>query len=263
MITRHNRLGMSVLGAEGKATTVWIAVRSGPRGGSATAQGLARELGRAFSSHWASVRLESLRTEGREAEFRVRPCPHCGASLDLTGFPETPQVYCRYCDSISTSGPSAPTGEEKFHRCDGCGYYSVPKVFSSTVVVFALAVVVWWSNRRYYCRSCMKREAWKTFFKNLPTLVGAPFALVQLARSYLGGAARTWPLAGLDAANRAGASGKLERAERTYQEILTRVPHAAGVHYNRAKAHAQVRDWAGCVAALDRVWADCPATRRR
>jgi hypothetical protein len=259
-LVRLNRLVLAVQPAPG-ARPVYstLSIVSGPRKGETIALGLKRGIDRAVSEGRATARLNALRNEGRGTAFRVETCRHCGATIDLSGFDRSPQAYCPYCNALVSADPTTPCAgdEADFHLCDKCGYYSRPAVFNSTVVVFLLVVVSVWSRRRFMCHTCMRKEAWVTFLKNVPTLIGTPFALWHLIGAYLGGSARSAAFQELDAANRLARDGRTEQAEALYQAILMRTPHAAGVHYNRALARADHQDWPACLDALNTAWADC------
>jgi hypothetical protein len=92
----------------------------------------------------------------------------------------------------------------------------------------------------------MRGEAWKMLAANALFVLGAPFALWQLLRSYFMGSHRSnYP--NLDSANCAAQAGNVEKAETLYQFMLERAPLVAGIHLNSAKAHAHVADWRGCL----------------
>ncbi len=77
-----------------------------------------------------------------------------------------------------------------------------------------------------------------------------------MARAYFAGSLHS-QFPELDAANHAARSGKLDKAARRYQAILERVPYAAGIHYNRARAHAEGEDWDACLSAAREALRDC------
>jgi hypothetical protein len=256
-LVRRNRLLLTVFTGPNQTSAFVMALHSGPKGGKVFAEGLKQEIDRAFTAQQAAFRLEALRKEGRAGAFRVQQCPSCDATIDLSGFALSPQVYCRSCDTVSSPPGEAPADEANYHRCEKCGYYSRPAVFATTVVVFLIAAASWWSRQLFICHGCMRREGWVVLGKNLPTLVGAPFALPNLLRAYFGGSARSKTFAGLDTANQHARAGRVDRAEPLYQAILTRTRHAAGVHHDRALARARAGDWTGCLDAIHAAWADC------
>lgn len=256
-VTRGNRVVLSAVDNQGSSIPVMFAVRSGQKGGRVLAEGIKKEVNRTFSTFWASSRREELRKEGKEALFRSRPCNHCAATIDLTGFPKTPQAYCRYCDSVNSPAGEGPADEGRFRRCDGCGYVATPRLFDTHLLVFLMAFFYYQSRKHFICHACMRREGWLNLLKNTPTLVGVPFAVVPLVKAYLGGSARSVAFSGLDSANKLARKGRLDPAEALYGEILARQRHAAAVHFNRAMARADASDWNGCLDALNDCWADC------
>ena len=133
--------------------------------------------------------------------------------------PETPQVYCHFCDSLTTSGPGGMPAEHEFGLCEECGMFSKPKRF--TIFYFYFLVFVWGYSSRvtHRCPACMRGEAWKMLLGNLPFLLGVPVAIVQLFRCY-GGKITGSVLADLDTANLKARKGDMLAALQGYQKVL-------------------------------------------
>jgi hypothetical protein len=254
-----NRLVVVASLDPGGQNLVWRIALGAGRKGEKLARKLKREIDQRVSLVRLTARREALEKVGRGAEFRTETCRHCGASIDLTGFAPAPQMYCSYCASVVSADPDAPgaTDEADFRLCDKCGYYSRPAVFNSVVIVYVIAMVSWWSRRQAMCHTCMRKEAFITFLKNVPTLVGSPFAFARMIGAYAGGSSRSATFRELDAANKLARAGRIEAAETLYQTVLLRARHAAGVHYDRALGYSQVNDWNRCLDAINAAWADC------
>lgn len=186
------------------------------------------------SRFWAKHHRETLRKKGIEHSYRDENCPVCDATLILTDMPRSPQVYCHFCDSLSTIDKAVDQpvkNEHLFKICEECGMYSQPRKFTIFYFYFLLVVYGWWSKASWRCPACMRKEAWKMFFGNLPFVIGVPVALTQLTRCYstdaVGG-----PFKGLDTGNIKAKKGDLSGALTLYRGILERIPHSAGVKYN-------------------------------
>lgn len=215
-------------------------------------------IGRSRAKLWAQRHREKLIDEGRGQEYREVICPHCEATLDLTGFPKSPQVSCEYCFSVCTlDADKTLTKQESTYRlCDECGMYSKPRRF--TIFYFYFLVIVWgfWSSQTWRCPGCMRPTAWKMLFGNLLFLIGVPVAIAQLIRSY-GGTELTSLHPQLDSANVKARAGKFKQAIDLYSGILTKRPYSAGVKYNIALALLQQENIEGASKSLEYAIDDC------
>ena len=139
------------------------------------------------SKDWARHHREGLVSHGRGQEYRDATCPHCRATLVLSRMPETPQLFCQFCQRLTTVSPESerPKGEEHLRLCDECGMYSRPQRFTIGYVVFLLVFVYSNFRQTWRCSACMRGDAWRMLFGNLPTLLGTPLALKELYRSYV------------------------------------------------------------------------------
>jgi len=199
---------------------------------------LKTELGRLRSAAWAKVHRESLEEKGLGHTFHHATCPNCAAVVNLTDMETTPQISCRFCDTLSTitpppndEGDVQPSCDHDYRLCDECGMYSKPRQFTIFYFYFLLVVYGFQSSKTWRCPGCMRGEAWKMLFGNMIFILGIPVALVQLFRSY-GGTDVGGPFPGLDRANLRARKGDLEGAVTAYREILNRRPTTAGVKYN-------------------------------
>lgn len=225
---RGKRMIFSCLGESNEPVYVVVAITKG------SPKALKQQIGVARSAAWANFRKEELQKEGRGHEFRAVECPHCTATIDLTGFPQTPQISCEFCHALGTIPQQMAEpirGEKDYRLCDECGMYSKPLKFTIFYFYFLLVVYGYWQKETWRCPGCMRGEAWKMLFGNLIFIVGVPVALVQLFRSY-GGSSLGSLYPGLDSANLKARSGKLNQAIESYQKIVSNHPVSAGVKYN-------------------------------
>lgn len=193
---------------------------------------LKKQLDIARSKIWAQARRDHLEATGRAFEYREATCPHCTATLDLSGMATTPQVYCHFCDSLSTVDQNPPAGEAKLGICDECGMYSQPLRY--TVFYFVFLIFVFWTKqfKARKCRACMRADAWKMLFGNLIFILGVPNAIYQLIRSHSGGSIVEGVYAGLNSANIAARKANWPAATDGYRRVLDSVGVSAGVKYN-------------------------------
>lgn len=253
-LRRFDKILMTVATGEDQTGTIVLAV-SGAAG-----KKLHTMINKAASRGRAEARQKELIESGKGDRFRSEVCPFCEATVDLSGFEATPQLYCDYCDSLATLDGSGPKDAASYQLCDNCGYYSQPKVFTLFYFYFLLVVYGWRSQQVHYCNACMRSEAWKMLFANLIFILGVPVAIVQLCRAYFGGSALSSAFKGLDKANALASAGKPAKAEKAgviYQQIAERVGPAAGVHYSHGLALARADRLRDAIGPLELALADC------
>lgn len=255
---RSNRLILATIGDDSEPICIVFTVTRG------SAAKLKQAVGLARSAVWAQMHREELEKEGRGGEYREERCPHCGAILDLTGYPRTDQVSCDFCHSIGTLPGTADASEaggalsaEKDYRCcDECGMYSKPRKFTIFYFYFLIAVYGWSQRETWRCPACMRPEAWKMFFGNLIFILGVPVALVQLFRAY-GGADVGALFPGLDKANLKARKGNLQAAIADYQKLLQKRPLSGGVKYNIGLAFLHDNDIDSAARSFEFALGDC------
>jgi tetratricopeptide (TPR) repeat protein len=252
---RGSRMAISVLREDQQTIYLLVNINNG------NADELKQQIGVARSATWAASHQQELSTEGRSGEFRSETCPHCTATIDLTGFPKTPQIDCEFCHVIGTlpgSGlqSTASPLEKNYRLCDECGMYSYPRKFTVFYFYFLLVIYGVWHKETWRCPGCMRGDAWKMLFGNLPFLLGVPVAIVQLFRAY-GGTDSGNLYRGLDSANVLARRGKTKDAIEAYQKILANHPIAAGVKYNIGCAFLHDNDAEAAATMFEFALEDC------
>jgi hypothetical protein len=246
VVHRYNRLAVVYASDNGPATLTIV-----PGGG--LDRTLKQSIDRLCSYRWAENRQQQLIQEGHGAAFRTAKCRLCTAVVDLTGFRETAQFYCPFCEKILSSDYQMELNMDHYRRCDRCGYYSFPTRFTAVYII--LNVVSW--REHHSCHVCMRRECWKMLLGNLlPPFVGTVFAIGHTIRAY---AAGDWDarFPELVRANAFAHKGRVEQAEALYQAMLERLPAQAGLRYNLALAFARAGQWAPCLQAAQAALEDC------
>jgi hypothetical protein len=201
-------------------------------------------INRRVSDRRADAHREQLTRAGRARDFREGMCPGCACTIDLTGHPPSPELYCQYCDTIWTEpadDPQRRKDETMFRCCDQCGLYSKPTTFTTFYFLFLVVVYTFSYKQKVMCNTCMRKEAWKMMGGNLLGLLGLPVAFVQLVRAYAGGSALNKTFAGLDKANALVKAGKTDAAAAVYDQITARLEHCCGVRYNYGLSLLQAR----------------------
>ncbi len=224
--TRDSRMIFSIPTEENGQTVLVLAVSG------ITAKELKAKVDVARSAAWAREERKEFEGRGEVHLYREATCQHCDAVLTMSRMEVTPQIYCSYCDTLTTTIPNqdTPPNEKTFKICDECGMFSQPKKFTIFYFYFLLIVYGFRQSTTWRCPACMRGEAWKMFFGNLIFVLGVPISIIQLIRSY--GGTVSGKFAGLDSANIKARAGKTSKALEQYQTIAERVPCSAGLKYN-------------------------------
>ncbi len=201
---------------------------------------------------------EAWKAGGEHAPFRKEQCPVCQAMLDLSRFQATPQIFCDYCETLSTvpRQPETPSNEHEYRLCDYCGMYSRPVRFTEFYFYFVFVAFGIWTNQSQRCPGCMRWAAWKMLWINFLFVLGIIPSIWQWIRACLSDRI-AGPFLGLHAANLNAVRGRYAQAIHTYQSILEVVPFAAGVHYNLGLAMIKHREWERAKLAFEMSLEDC------
>lgn len=190
---------------------------------------------RASQTEFQAAREKTRLIEAGQAElYNDMVCPFCQATIMLVDIPDTPQVYCKYCETLfSRDRRDIGDVERHFRICKGCGMYSRPRHFSVFYFYFLIFTFGFHHDSTFQCSACMRRSAWKMVIGNLFGLLALPFALMQLRRAYAT-ENLTGIFQGLDDANGLAARKKIDLALDKYDQVMDRVPVNAGVKFNIA-----------------------------
>lgn len=249
---REDRMIIGVVTEDEQVASILFAVTG------IDAETLKTEIDVVRSAVWAEIHQQDLEDRGLGYTCRIAECRHCGATLVLSKMPTTTQLYCNFCDSLTTLDDTLPTlpREHKFKICDECGMFSKPQKFTIFYFYFLLVVYGFRSRTTWRCPACMRGDAWKMFFGNLPFVVGLPVAIMQLVRSY-GSSLGRGNSGGLDTANLLARKGDAMGAFQRYRAILEHVPHSAGIKYNLALALLTQEDIPRAADTLEAALQDC------
>ncbi len=188
---------------------------------------------RSILNHAASLNWERYRRSECGDAARFVDCPACEARIDLTGLPDTPQVWCSYCERADERDSVPDLQEASLLECDGCGRLGQPVSYLSFVIWFVIVAYGWSSKRYWQCRACMRREALAMLGKNLVFVIGVPFALPLIVRSHFKGKWIEGRFAGLIDATAAAIAGKTDDAIARLTAIEERLGGDAQIAYAR------------------------------
>lgn len=216
----------------------------------------ARMINRIASDTSTLARQAALEAQGRGSELRVRRCTACDGMIDLTNFPESLEVYCPFCDTVSNATVPAME-QEKIRVCDSCGYFSMPRTITCFYFYFLLVVYGFHSQQKHMCSPCMRREGWKMLAGNSLFVLGVPVALTQLGRAYFGGTALGGTYRGLEGANVIARASQPEKAAERYAEIAARLGGSAVASFNAGVAFAAAQRVAEAQQAFEASLRTC------
>ena len=225
---------------------------------SGNTQLLKTEVDRIRSADQVAKLEAAWRANGQMGPFRKEMCPNCAATLDLSHFDATPQIFCDYCDTIYTvpKQPETPANESEYRLCEHCGMYSRPRKFTEFYFYFLFVVYGWWTNDSMRCPACMRGTAWRMLAVNFLFVLGIIPAVYQLIRAYASDKV-SGVFSGLHAANLKATKRNYSAATKIYQSILERLPLAAGIHYNLGLALVQNKEWERACSAFELSLDDC------
>ncbi len=168
--------------------------------------------------------------------FRTKECPNCQSTLDLSGFPETKYLYCRYCETIFSDMGNIIPHMDRYRPCPECQYFGHVQEFRD--VRFYFYGKKYGSETRYEsftsCDTCAQRRYKEAALKNLGYLVAFPSSLL-LRHQYKSGQHADFKR--LTQANRAAQEGDLDAAMQEYDLILLQHKYHPGILYNKARAY--------------------------
>ena len=246
VVHRYNRLGITYQADRGPVTTT-VAVHGGKE------QEIKQMIDRLCSYRWTENRHEQLVKDGQGAAFRTAKCRLCTAVVDLTGFADTPQFYCPYCECILNSNYEIEQHMDRYRLCDRCGFFGWPIRYRTTY--FILNLIQW--REHLSCHVCMRRECWKMMIGNvLPPFIGMAYAIWQTVRAYAAGTLDP-RFPDLVRANALAQKKRAAEAEAVYQGMLDRTPVQAGLRYNLALANAKAGGWERCLDFAQESLDDC------
>lgn len=209
------------------------------------------------------AKADMCETEQGAEKFVSGTCPYCSSTIVLSNFEESPQVYCRYCETIFQRSGQIRESEQDMNLCDRCGFYSKPEDFWYMYIYFLVFAYAFVEKKRVLCKGCEKDKARKACCLNSLTLVGIPCALASMCKA---NQVQDMPPAyvQLESANTLVKKGdkkhdthSMNEGMRIYNEILNTNDFNAGVRYNLGLAYIALKDYTHAAEAFEGALADC------
>jgi hypothetical protein len=217
---------------------------------------LEQSIERVCSAAAAREHREQLEAEGRGHEYKDVTCPDCQATIDLTGVPKSPYVYCAFCDSIFRSETRAlATRGESYRVCEECELFDRVRDYTEFYFYFLIIFYGFSYKRRFVCDNCAGRLFWRTFLWNFLFLLGIPSSIWIKVKSMTG---RDPQLRELARANALAQNGDVEGAEQVYQRMEGNLAEHPGLKLNRTYAHLEGGDFEGAMVCLQESLEACP-----
>jgi hypothetical protein len=207
---------------------------------------LEQHIDRAASHQRAHVRSEEFKRQGKK--FIAVICPHCQAVVELNDLPETPYIYCRYCDSIFNRQNQVITKGTEYCLCDECQMFGRVHEITEFYFYFLLVVYGWRYKQRFVCDSCAHKIFIKTLLANFIFILGVPVSIAQKIKSMSG---RDPNLRPLGKANQLLLAGQYQKAAPLYQQFYAKYPDHPGLRMNEGIGHLNGRDAKGAIMQFE------------
>lgn len=219
------------------------------------AEKLEREIDRHSSKIEAERHKQALEQAGRGREFRVVECPCCAATVDLSEYPTTPYIYCRFCEAVFDKSLRQQKDAQSYRRCDECGFYDRVQGYGEFYFYFLIILYGFSHKRRHLCDDCGASLANKLLALNALFLLGVPNAIVCAIRARAG---KDATLSTLSKANHLAKNNKLSQADKLYEQALNFFPNHPGIRYNQAQAYLFSNQGSTCIKHLKLALEACP-----
>ena len=206
------------------------------------------------SAIWAEAHRQQLAGEGRENLFSILTCPHCKATVDLSGVDRTAYVYCPYCGSIVNYNLKVISDSDTYSICDECHMYDRVRGYTVFYFYFLLVVYGWSMKRRFVCDTCATNIAQRALLTNLIFILGVPSSIYMWVKAQSG---REPYFQDLAKANKLARKGKYKDADEIYDRLFSLYPDHPGLIMNKGLGHLHGKDGNGGVNLLNRSLKAC------
>jgi len=215
---------------------------------------LKKHVDRFGSSIWAETHRQQLLSEGKENQFNSLVCPHCQATVDVSGFERTTYVYCPYCGSIVNYSLKIISNSDTYTICDECHMYDRVRGYTIFNFYFLLVVYGYSVQRRFVCDNCATRLAQRALLINLLFILGVPFAIYMWIKAQTG---REPYFQNLAKANQLARKGKFKEADEIYDQLFSLYPDHPGLLMNKGLGHLHGKDGNGAIGSLTKSLRVC------
>ncbi len=224
----------------------------------AIAKGTALDIEKTIDRHSSRARAKAhqrqLELAGKAEEYRAKVCPHCQATVDLSGLDSTRNIYCRYCESVFTGHDQIVTNGDDHRHCDECNMFDRVRGFTEFYFYFLLIIYGFSSNRRFLCDDCALKMTRKMFFINFIFVLGLFPTIYNRIKIASG---KKEELKKLAQANNLAKKGKFTEASEIYEQISGTFENHPGILQNQAIAAAITTEEAQMGTYLMRALKSC------
>jgi hypothetical protein len=217
-------------------------------------QELERHIDRHSSEAAAERHRQQLVAAGDESLFRAVLCPHCGATIDLSGFNRTRYVHCRFCGSLLDKGERVVALGEGYQTCGECQMFGRVRGYTVFYFYFLLVVYGFSYGRRYLCDVCAVRQARRALLLNFVFLLGIPSSVYMWIKAVTG---HEPELKELPKANALAQKGKYQQADPIYDRLLMRHAEHPGLLFNQSVGHLRGGQLQQAIDYLNRSLRSC------
>ena len=215
---------------------------------------LERWRDRISSKKMVELKRKELIAKGEESLFHSATCPHCGATIDLSGLNRSSYIYCRYCETVFKEIKGIVTKGEDYHPCDECQMFDRVQGYTEFYFYFLLVVYGYYSKRRFLCVTCADKLFWKMLLINFIFVIGIIPSIMVKIQSLRG---RDPALKNLGKANAFAKQGNYQKASIYYKQCYKTYPDHPGLLMNEGIGHLLGGDDKGAVFIFQRSLQSC------
>ncbi|HEY0601417.1 MAG TPA: hypothetical protein VGD58_00835 [Herpetosiphonaceae bacterium] len=218
------------------------------------AQSIKRRIDQVISRRNAELHRQQLLQEDSEYAFRAVDCAHCGSVIDVSGLERTAYVYCNYCEHLLDQNGQAIAPDGTYTTCPECSMFDRVKSYTEFYFYFLVFVYGFSYKQRRVCDRCAQDVFGKTFWLNLPFLLGLPWSIAIKVRSTAG---RDAGLQALPKANKLARRGRYPEAVPLYAQMNARYPEHPGLLMNQGIGLLSSSDASGANEYFSRTLKSC------
>ena len=215
---------------------------------------LERWIDRISSKKAAQQKQQQLIANGQGNLFYSVTCPHCEATIDLSGLNRSTYIYCRFCETVFKQTSGIVTQGEDYHICDECRMFGRVQGYTEFYFYFLLVIYGYYSKRRFLCGNCANKVFWKMLLINFIFILGIIPSIWLKIKSICG---RDSSLKQLAKANALAEKGNYQKASLFYKQCHQKYPEHPGLLMNEGIGHLLGQDQQGAMSIFQRSLQSC------
>ncbi len=215
---------------------------------------LERWIDRISSKQIVEQKQQELIKNGQGNLFYSVTCPHCEATIDLSGLNRSSYIYCRFCETVFKEMSGIVTQGEHYHFCDECNMFDRVQGYTEFYFYFLLIIYGYYSKRRFLCVTCADKLFWKMIVINFIFILGIIPSIWLKIKSMLG---HDSALKNLGKANFLAKKGNYQKASMYYKQCHQKYPEHPGLLMNEGIGHLLGQDNSGALSIFHRSLKSC------